>query len=190
MDGLEFFWLRRDNLPAAGAEVLDAPDALLRARPHGLPSVAWLLWHISRCEDVGVNRIVVDCGQVLDRGSWTDRLQVPRRDIGTEMTDAEVDELSARIDVSVLREYWHAVTEQTTQVVRALRPEHLDEPVDLDQLHRLVSEEGVIATSAGWVEEVWRQQPNRGWFLAQLALTHSWEHISAARLVLELVNRA
>jgi hypothetical protein len=48
------------------------------------------MWHISRCEDVGVNRILVEGKQMLDAGSWIDRLQVPRRDIGTEMTDSEV----------------------------------------------------------------------------------------------------
>src|SRR5919199_4027832 len=153
MDALEFFWLRRHNLPAAGTDLLGIPDALLRARPHGLPSIAWLLWHISRCEDVGVNRIVVDRCQVLDEASWVDRLQVPRRDIGTEMTDSEVDTLSATIDVSALRGYWQAVTERTAQVVRALRPEDLDAPVGSDELRRLAADEGVITMRAAWVEE-------------------------------------
>ena len=66
MDPLQFFWLRRDVLPAAGGEVLAASDAELRARAHGLHSIAWLLWHISRCEDVRVNRVPVSCKQVLD----------------------------------------------------------------------------------------------------------------------------
>jgi len=189
MDALQFFWLRRHNMPAAGAELLDAPDAILRARPHGLHSIAWLLWHVSRCEDVGVNRIVVDRCQVLDEGGWTDRLQVARRDIGTEMTDAEVAALSTTIDLSALRAYWQAVTERTTEVVRALRPEDLDVPVSTEYLRRLVVEEGVITTTAGWVEKVWNQQPNRGWFLAQLALTHGWEHIASGRVVRELLNR-
>jgi Protein of unknown function (DUF664) len=26
-------------------------DAQLRLRPHGLNSIAWLVWHMARCED-------------------------------------------------------------------------------------------------------------------------------------------
>jgi hypothetical protein len=189
MDALQFFWLRRHKLPEVGAELLDAPDELLRAQPHGLPSVAWFMWHISRCEDVGINRIVVDRCQVLDEADWMNRLQVQRRDIGTEMTDAEVEALSATIELSALREYWRTVTDTTTRAVHAMRPQDLDAPVQKDQLHRLIAEEGVITTSAAWVEEFWTEQPNRGWFLAQLALTHSWQHIESARLVRGLLNR-
>jgi hypothetical protein len=75
VDALQFFWLRRDGLPTAGDEVLGASDSQLRARPFGLHSIAWLLWHISRCEDIGVNRILVDRKQVLDEGGWIDRLR-------------------------------------------------------------------------------------------------------------------
>jgi hypothetical protein len=189
VDALQFFWLRRDGLPAAGDEVLGASDAELRARPYGLHSIAWLLWHISRCEDVGVNRILVDSKQVLDEGGWIDRLRVPRRDIGTEMTDSDVGVLSEGIDLQALRDYWHAVCERTTEIVTALHADDLNTPVTAEHLRCLVVEEGVIAANAAWVEEMWARQPNRGWFLAQLALTHSWGHIAGARVILELLHR-
>jgi hypothetical protein len=35
MDALQFFWLRRDGLHAAGDELLDAPEANIRALPTG-----------------------------------------------------------------------------------------------------------------------------------------------------------
>lgn len=189
MDALEFFWLRRDGLPAAGDELLDAPDAELRARPYGLNSIAWLLWHISRCEDVGVNRILVDRKQVFHEGGWIDRLRVPRRDIGTEMTESEVDALSEQIDLQALREYWQAVCQRTDEIVAALDADDLDAPVSVEHLRCLVEEEGVIDMKALWVEEMWALRPNRGWFLAQLALTHSWGHIGSARVVLDLLHR-
>jgi hypothetical protein len=37
-------------------------------------------------------------------------------------------------------------------------------------------EEGAIGPNAGWLEPYWAAKPNRGWFLADLALTHSWGH--------------
>jgi DinB superfamily len=190
MDALQFFWLRRDGLHAAGNELLDAPEADIRARPYGLHSIAWLMWHISRCEDVGVNRILVDGKQVLDAGSWIDRLQVPRRDIGTEMTDSEVGVLSEGIDLRALREYWQAVGERTDEIVGALHADNLDTRVGAEHLRRLIVEEGALDPRAQWAAEMWLRRPNRGWFLAQLALTHSWEHISSARVVRELLHQS
>ena len=36
----------------------------LRCRPHPvLNSVAWVVWHIARAEDVGVNRFVTNAGK-------------------------------------------------------------------------------------------------------------------------------
>jgi len=52
---------------------------------------------------------LTDRPQVLEE--WFERLAVPRRDVGTGMSDAEVDELSARIDLhaqtALLHPYGH-----------------------------------------------------------------------------------
>jgi hypothetical protein len=40
------------------------------------------------------------------------------------------------------------VTERTTREVCSLRPEDLDEPVDLDHIRRTVLEEGVTTATA------------------------------------------
>jgi hypothetical protein len=47
---------------------LDAAQ-LRRCPAPGVNAIAWLLWHMARCEDVGVNRLVSDGRQVLDDGS-------------------------------------------------------------------------------------------------------------------------
>src|SRR5690349_6343758 len=62
-------------------------DEHLRLRPGaGLNSIAWLLWHMARCEDLGMNVLLADRAQVLDDGRWLAALGVSRRDIGTSMT--------------------------------------------------------------------------------------------------------
>jgi hypothetical protein len=69
-------------------------DGQFRARPLALINpIAWLIWHSSRSEDVGVNRMAADRAQVLDDG-WIDRLRIGYRHQGTGMTDNEVDELA------------------------------------------------------------------------------------------------
>jgi hypothetical protein len=47
------------------------PENLMRQRPHPrVNSIAWILWHLTRVEDAGLNRFVVDRSQILDEGSW------------------------------------------------------------------------------------------------------------------------
>ncbi len=56
----------------------EQPDELWRARPHGLNSLACLVWHIARVEDGGLNRLVFDRPQVLDDETqrWPDRIGI------------------------------------------------------------------------------------------------------------------
>ena len=64
----------------------DMSEEQLRLSPRDdQNSVAWLLWHIARCEDVVGGAILSSGGQVLDDG-WDVKMGVPRRDIGTGMT--------------------------------------------------------------------------------------------------------
>src|SRR5436309_14755882 len=60
-----------------------------RARPgNGGNSIAWLVWHMARTEDVAVNLLVAGRTQVLHEEGWLERLKV-REDIGTSMNDEE-----------------------------------------------------------------------------------------------------
>jgi len=110
--------------------VFGAPrDAQMRARPaRGLNSLVWLLWHMSRTEDVAVNLVITAGEQVLD-DAWARRMNVTRRDMGSGMTDDEVGELTARADIAAVRAYHSAVGLRTREVVRALRPDTWNEIV-------------------------------------------------------------
>jgi hypothetical protein len=179
MNALEFFALRYDTAHTSMTDQLleGLTDAQLRARPHGVNSIAWLLWHIARCEDVGVNRLVADRPQLIDEEPWLARLNAPRRDIGTGMTSDEVTDLSGRIDLTALRAYWDALYRRTLAIVRDLPADALAEPIDRDYMRRMIAEEAVLGPRAGWVEAMWAARPNRGWFLAQLALAHHYGHL-------------
>ena len=93
----------------------------MRGRPvPGVNPIAWLIWHAMRIEDVCVNRFVLDRPQVLDDG-WLARLAVSRHDVGTGMTDAQVDALCEAVDVEQLRGYCRAVTRATLDAAPLLR---------------------------------------------------------------------
>jgi DinB superfamily len=66
-------------------------DTQVRLRPHpSMNSIAWLLWHIARSKDMGVDRLIANRSDVLHGGGWAPRLNMSRRDMGTGMTDEEV----------------------------------------------------------------------------------------------------
>ena len=47
----------------------------MRLRPHPqLNSIAWLLWHMARSEDMGVNRLIANRPDVLTGDGWASRL--------------------------------------------------------------------------------------------------------------------
>ena len=156
-------------------------EAQLRSRPHpGVNTIAWLLWHSARIEDVAVNRFLSDRPQVL--GEWLERLAVRRRDVGTGMSDAEVDELSARIDLNALRGYWEAVAARTLAAVETLRGSDLEAQVVAERVRSVVLSEGVVAPGAEWLTEFWAGGRSRAWVLAQTALLHPYGHYFEARV--------
>lgn len=184
MDAISFLLLRYGDLHGSliGGLFSRLPEPHLRGRPHpGVNTVAWLLWHSARIEDVALNRFLADRPQVLDAG-WLESLAVPRRDVGTGMKDAEVDELSARIDLQALKGYWDAVTARTLEVIETLRGSDLEALVPGERVRSVVLSEGVVAPGAEWLTEFWAGGRSRAWVLVQTALLHPNGHYYEARV--------
>lgn len=184
MDAVDFFLLRYEPLHRTLLDDLlkGLTDAQVRGRPQpGVNTIAWLIWHAARIEDVGVNRFIVDGEQVLDAG-WLARLGVERRDVGTGMTDAEVDALSARVDLGALRGYWDALTRRTLEVVATLRGQDLDAVVPAERIKRVCADEAAVAPGAEWLTDFWANRRTRGWLLAQTPLLHVYGHYFEARV--------
>lgn len=184
MDAIDFFLLRYETLHRTLLDDLlqGLTDAQVRGRPHpGVNTIAWLIWHAARVEDVGVNRFVVDGAQVLD-GGWLERLDGGRRDVGTGMTDSEVDALSTRLDLAALRGYWDAVTRRTLDVVATLPGQDLGAVVPADRVKRVCADEGAVAPGAEWLTAFWAKGRTRGWVLAQTPLLHVYGHYFEARV--------
>lgn len=184
MDAIGFFLLRYADLHGLLIDDLlkGLSEAQLRGRPApGVNPIAWLLWHMARIEDVGVNRFFVDGAQVLD-GGWPARLGVARRDVGTGMTDAEVDEMTAGVDLAALRAYWDAVTARTLEVVDAQKGSDLDAIVPAERVRRVAGAEGAVAPGVDWLTEFWAGGRSRGWILSQLPFLHVYGHSFEARV--------
>ena len=184
MDAIDFFLLRYADVHRVlvGGLMSDLTETQIRTRPHpGVNTVAWLVWHMARIEDVGVNRFIADRTQVIDDG-WRARLGVARRDVGTGMTDADVDALSASVDLAALKGYWDAVIGGTLAVVETLRGTDLAALVPGERVREVVLAEGVVAPGVEWLTEFWAGGRSRAWVLSQLALLHVSGHAYEARV--------
>ncbi len=148
----------------------------LRARPHpGFNSLAWLFWHMTRGEDVGMNLIIAGRPQVLDEGGWVTSLNVSFRDVATGMADQEVDDFSQHVDIEALLGYRAAVGKQTQAIVRQLRPEVLDEKID-SELIRRVQDAGALGPKTDWVPKRWLGK-TKSFTLLYTVLGHTYIHI-------------
>src|SRR5262245_61183664 len=137
MDQVTFFCLQHGRVHSSKvSSVLSIADQIfsgltdqqMRARPaKGLNSLVWLLWHMARVEDVGVNLIVMAGQQVLDEG-WSSRL-VPRTDVGNGKAAEELTEFAAGADIDAIRAYRDAVGRRTRDIVQALEPARWTEVV-------------------------------------------------------------
>jgi hypothetical protein len=142
----QIFFSRYEDLRSAMEGLVDCPEAEWRARPHGLNPITWLVWHMARAEDSGLNRLVFDQSQVLDdpAAQWPTRMRIPLCHHGSTMPSEEVDALNAQADVGAVWAYSVAVAERTRTLVRHLDLAILSETVPLPHLRQALDDEGIL----------------------------------------------
>ena len=178
MDVRHLVDLRYDDIHVRFVDDLCAniADAQLRARPHGVNSVAWLIWHMTRVEDAVMSRFLASRPQTLDEGDWNARMKLTRRDVGAGMTSADVDALGETIDIEALRSYQRAVSDRTRTLIREMPASAWDEIVAPDTVHRHAAADGMLVDAGRWVEEFWARGHSRGWYVLQVGLLHPYGH--------------
>jgi DinB family protein len=180
MDAQEFFLEQFDTVRGFVDEycLKELTDEQLRHQPQcgpeGLNSIAWMIWHTARGQDLG-NTLINPLRKQVWNEDWMARLNVPRRDIGTGMTREECAEFNRVVHIGALRDYWDVVSEDVREVARTLTAEDLHKPVDREQLYRML-EDGTIANErAAWLPSFFEGK-SRGWILS-MAVWHMAEHL-------------
>jgi len=170
-------------------EVLDGlSDAQVKAIPRpGLNSIAWLLWHITRIEDMTINHLVFAQPQVLFSGGWKARLGLPSPDVGASMDASEVSGLSAQIDVQALKDYRVEVGRSTRAGTLRLQPAQLKEAVPASAVQQFV-EEGSISQKGLWLFEYYLNR-TKGFFLTRTATSHNFIHLNEAGRVQAILTK-
>jgi hypothetical protein len=199
MDLLHF--LLDQHAHSHAAALTDAPEPMLsdqvlagltedqlRARPApGLNSIAWLLWHIARSEDVMVGVLLTERGQLLDEDNWFARLNTPHRDMGTGMDDADVTTVSAQLDIPTLLAYRHAVGLRTREIVPTLHSTTWDNPIDPTRL--LAANAFPNPTDGQHRVATYWQNRTRRYILTTSLTTHNYQHLGEANAIKTLVRR-
>jgi DinB superfamily len=153
-------------------------DEQMRVRPReDLNSLAWLMWHIARAEDIMVNRVLYGRPQVLD-DAWLKRLGISRRDFGIGMTSPEVTELTGRIEVGALREYRDVVGRSTRDLVSGFKAEDWEGQVSPEGVAAAAAE-GAFGSRAEIMAKVFTGRPRRA-VLTGIALFHPSGHMGEA----------
>jgi len=157
-------------------------DEQMRVRPReDLNSLAWVMFHISRAEDIFVNTILGARTQLFDDESWAKRLAIARRDFGIGMTSAEVTELTRQIELGALREYRDAVGRRTRDVVGSFKSQDWEGTVGADAVQRAASE-GAFGVRTEQIVKAFPGRP-RSAMLSGIALFHSAGHLGEAATV-------
>lgn len=143
----------------------------------GQNSIAWLLWHITRIEDMTINSLALELPQVWD-GRWSARLGYSFRDCGAGMNAKVVAELSQRISIPALLDYRAEVGRRTRQTVPSLTPVQAREIVSIGRVQELV-DQGSINPKAGWLCEFYTNR-TRVFFLTRTATSHNFLHLNEA----------
>jgi hypothetical protein len=188
MDAIQLFLndhARVHSAAVGGAEgnafIIDAvlgglTDEQLRARPgEGLNSIAWLVWHLARTEDMAAGVLVAGRKQVLDEDGWPERLGLSRADIGTGMSDDEVTEFTAAADITAIRDYRAAVGRRTREIVSAMQPEELDDVIDAARIDAAYAD-GQIDGRAAWLRGFVGGK-TRAFVLSHSTTGHGYMHI-------------
>jgi hypothetical protein len=163
--------------PGSAAErtFVGLTDEQMRVRPReDLNSLAWLMWHIARAEDIMVGPVIAGRDQVFD-DAWMKRLGIARKDFGIGMKSPEVTELTRQIDVGALREYRDAVGKRTREIVGAFKDGDWLGNIDAAPLEGLAAQGAVPAPLA----KIFAGRP-RSAVLSGIALFHASGHMGEA----------
>jgi hypothetical protein len=153
----------------------DISGEIFRRVPKGEEhSIAWLMWHLARCEDITMNVLAAGRPQVLEQ--WQAKLKIEAQDTGNAMTPAEIVKLSESIDLTALRGYRAAVGRATREIVGALSLEEINAKVAPARIEQIL-DEGMVLPAAIGIAEYWGRRTIAG-LLLMPPTRHNMTHIN------------
>jgi hypothetical protein len=151
----------------------------VRAIPAGCShSIAWMVWHITRIEDITLNILLAGSAQLFRRGAWRSKLKAPTEEVGNAMNRDAVESLSRSLDWKALLAYRQAVGQRTRVIVSGLTRDQLKPKPAPDRLER-IADEGAVCEQSQWLLSYWGGHPAAN-LLLMPATRHPFVHWNEA----------
>ena len=191
--GIELFLVQHSRLHTAemsgsglwsySDEILDGlPDSLLRQVPPGFEhSIAWLIWHMARIEDVTMNLLVAGRPQLFYEQEWFINMKYLYRETGNALDATGIATLSASVDLQALLAYRVAVGRCTRLIIEGLQPDDLHQAVSSARLERVLAE-GAVVESTRSLLDYWGGRTIAGLLLMPPTRHNFIHHNEAARI--------
>ncbi|HLF69623.1 MAG TPA: DinB family protein [Actinomycetota bacterium] len=135
-------------------------------------SIAWVMWHLARIEDMAVTSVIRREPQVFL--SFGSRLGTKQTGTGNSFGDEELAELTDSLDVVVLLEYWREIGVGTRDWLGSVTLEELTKPISFEELAK-VFPEGVVGIPSYSVRD-WDGKPP-AYLLKWPVILHGYIHI-------------
>jgi len=128
-------------------------------------TIAWVLWHVARIEDLTMNMLVAEQDQIFDE-EWKKKLNVFITDTGNALTDDEIMELGHNMNVEELLRYRNDVGRRTREIVGGLAAEDMRRKVKPGDIERIRDCGGVTKQEDSvWLLDFWGKKDVAGLLL-------------------------
>lgn len=157
----------------------DITDVQMKEIPDRMDhSIAWILWHLARIEDVTMNMLVAGEKQVFKRNDWPSRTNISVLHTGNAMSRKEIGKLSTNINIDEIINYRVEVGRRTEQIVKQLNPVEIEGKVDPSQLELVLQEGNVVEGAIGLID-YWSKRTIAG-LLLMPPTRHCFIHLNEA----------
>jgi hypothetical protein len=179
----------RTNLPSFEDELLrDMRDQEVRQIPEGGEhSIAWILFHLTRIEDITMNMLIAGTDQLFTQGNWASQLRVAVFHSANQMDRSSIAKLSTDIDLDCLQEYRTMVARRTRRIVRQLQAKDFKRKVEAGRLERVI-QQGAVSPEAMEISDYWGKKTIAG-LLLMPPTRHCILHLNEAMRIKQILRR-
>ena len=154
------------------------PATIRTIPPKGDHSIAWILFHIARVEDITMNMLVAGTPQLYMLDKWGRKLNSTTHHSANKMDNESVANLSSALDIDALRDYRLAVGRRTREIVKQILPGELSQKVDPARLQKVL-DEGAVTREAIEIVNYWGKRTIAG-LLLMPPTRHNFLHLNEA----------
>lgn len=125
-------------------------------------TIAWVLWHIARIEDLTMS-ILVACGEQLFDDKWMQKMNTPIIDTGNALTDDEIMDLSKNLNITELLNYRNEVGKRTRKIVMGLTAGDIKCKISSSNIEKILLNGGVTNHKESiWLLDFWGKKDVAG----------------------------